>query len=187
MKHRKKIFLCLAAISLVGCATLPIGPSVMVLPPEGKTFEQFQAEYSACRQWAAGQIGLNPQETANQNTAAGAIAGTAIGAGLGAALGSSSGHAGTGAAIGAAAGLLTGTAAGASAGQVYGWEAQRRYDMAYQQCMYAKGNQIPGMVPRTRRVRHIPPPPPPDFEPPSPESYEPYQLPPPGPAGEPNE
>jgi len=24
-----------------------------------------------------------------------------------------------------------------------GWEVQRRYDNAYQQCMYAKGNQIP--------------------------------------------
>jgi hypothetical protein len=27
-----------------------------------------------------------------------------------------------------------------------GWEVQRRYDNAYQQCMYAKGNQIPAVT-----------------------------------------
>lgn len=179
MRHGRKTFLFFAALSLVGCAIRPIGPTVMVLPSENKSFEQFQAEDSACRQWAAGQIGSSPQEMTNQNIATGAIAGTAIGAGLGAAIGSSSGHAGTGAAIGAAAGLITGAEAGASYGHVYGWEAQRRYDIVYQQCMYAKGNQIPGMAPRTRRLRHIPPPPPPDFPPPPPESYAPYPPPPP--------
>lgn len=181
MKHGERILSCLAVMVLVlaGCATMPIGTSVMVLPPEGKSFEEFQVEDSACRQWATGQTGLNPQETANQNAATGAIAGTAIGAGLGAAIGSTSGHAGTGAAIGAAAGLLTGTAAGSSSGQVYGWEAQRRYDIAYQQCMYAKGNQIRGVVTRSRRVRHFQPPPPPDYGSPASEPPDLYPLPPP--------
>jgi hypothetical protein len=136
---------------------------VMVLPPQGKPFEQFVAEDTICRQWAAQQIGLSPQETVNQNALTGAVAGTAIGAGIGAAIGSASGNVGAGAAIGAGSGLLVGTAAGANAGQVYGWEAQRRYDIAYMQCMYAKGNQIPGVVTRTRRVQKIPPPPPPGF------------------------
>jgi hypothetical protein len=45
-----------------------------------------------------------------------------------------------------------------------GREAQRRYDNAYQQCMYAKGNQIPGVtVTPPRRTRWIPPPPPPGY------------------------
>ena len=89
------------------------------------------------------------------------MAGTAIGAGLGATIGAASGHVGAGAAIGAGTGLLAGTAAGAGAGQYSGWEAQRRYDIAYQQCMYAKGNLIPGMPRRTRRYWNVPPPRPP--------------------------
>jgi hypothetical protein len=155
------IFLSLAMLTLAGCATVPTGPSVMAMPGAGKTFEQFQADDAVCRQWAAQQIGLSPQETINQNTAAGAVAGTAIGAGLGAAIGAASGHAGTGAAIGAGSGLLLGTAEGARAGQYYGRGAQRRYDIAYAQCMYAKGNSIPGVATRTRRYQ--PPPPPPSY------------------------
>ena len=126
-----------------GCATVPTGPSVEVMPGAGKTFEQFQSDDAACRLWANQQIGQSPQKIANQNTAAGAAVGTAAGAVLGAAIGAAEGHAGTGAAIGAGTGLLAGTAAGANAGQVYGMEAQRRYDIAYKQCMSAKGNQIP--------------------------------------------
>jgi hypothetical protein len=171
-KYEKRIFLAVALLALVGCATIPRGPSVMVLPPAGKSFEQFQAEDAICRQWARQQIGLSPQETVNQNTATGAVVGTAIGAGIGAAIGSASGNMGSGAAIGAGSGLLVGTASGADAGRVYGWEAQHRYDMVYMQCMYAKGNQIPGVVTRTRRVQRIPPPPP-GFPPPGSDSVPP--------------
>jgi len=160
-KFRKSILLILLLLVLGGCATLPTGPSVMVLPPPNKPFEEFQADDAMCRHWAAQQIGQSPQETVNQNTATGAVVGTAIGAGLGAAIGAASGSAGTGAAIGAASGLLVGTASGANAGQVYGYEAQRRYDIAYQQCMYSRGNQIPGVVTRTRTIQRVPPPPPP--------------------------
>ena len=161
MNHRIIIFLLLALLVMGGCATVPTGPSVMVLPPREKPFEVFQAEDAICRQWAAQQIGLSPQETVSQNTVTGAVAGTVIGAGLGAAIGAASGDVGTGAAIGAGSGLLLGTVAGADSARVYGWEAQRRYDIAYMQCMYAKGNQIPGTVTRTRSIQRIPPPPPP--------------------------
>ena len=154
---------------------MPTGPSVMALPPQGKSFEQFQVDDAVCRQWAAEQIGLTPQEAADQSTAKGAVVGTAVGAGLGAAIGSASGSAGAGAAIGAASGLLVGTAAGANAGQVYGWRAQRRYDIAYTQCMYAKGNEVPGMT--TRRVRRVPPPAPPDLSSAPPPSSAPYPAP----------
>jgi len=37
---------------------------------------------------------------------------------------------------------------GASRGKAAGYQAQRRYDNAYEQCMYAKGNQIPGTAQR---------------------------------------
>ena len=150
-----------SALALSGCATLPTGPSLMVLPTAGKPFEQFQTEDASCRQWAGQQIGLSPQETVNYNTAGGAALGTLLGAGLGAAIGAASGNPGLGAAIGAGSGLLGGTVVGANAGQAYGWDAQRRYDIAYQQCMYAKGNQIPGVVRETQPAYRMPPPPPP--------------------------
>ena len=149
-----------------GCATVPTGPSVMVLPAQGKPFDQFRSEDALCRQWARQQIGLSPQETVNQNTTTGAVIGTIVGAGVGAALGAASGHAGQGAAIGAGTGLLFGAAEGSDTGRYYGYEAQRRYDHAYVQCMYAKGNQIPGVTPRRRT--YSPPPPPPNFTPGSP-------------------
>ena len=170
-----------AVVALTGCATIPTGPSVMVLPSPGKPFEQFQADDFACRQWAIQQAGGEPAATANQSMVGAAIAGTAIGAGLGAAIGAASGDPGVGAAIGAASGLLGGTAVGANAGYASGWEVQRRYDIAYQQCMYAKGNQIPGVVHSPSR-RYNAPPPPPGYGPPaSPIPPPPSGSPPPGP------
>ena len=169
--HVKKLISIMALLAISGCATLPTGPSVKVLPAPGKTFEQFQTEDMICRQWAGQQLGTSPQEVANQNTATGAVVGTAIGAGLGAAIGAASGHAGTGAAIGAGSGLLIGSSAGSDSGRYYGYEAQRRYDIAYMQCMYAKGNQVPGVV--IRRTRGIAPPPPPRLMYPVPPDYVP--------------
>jgi outer membrane lipoprotein SlyB len=171
MKRTQRILTVVVLLVVTGCATLPTGPSVRVLPTPGKTFEKFLAEDSECRHWASQMIGQSPQETADRNTVTGAVLGTALGAGVGAALGAVSGDAGTGAAIGAGTGLLFGTASGASSGQVYGYEAQRRYDNTYVQCMYAKGNQVPGTVRRVRSRSAVPPPPadmypvPPDYYP----------------------
>ena len=117
----------LSALALSGCATLPTGPSLMVLPTAGKPFEQFQTEDASCRQWAGQQIGLSPQETVNYNTAGGAALGTLLGAGLGAAIGAASGNPGLGAAIGAGSGLLGGTAAARNAGSFAGTPAAVRY------------------------------------------------------------
>ena len=171
----RKIPAFLILLTLTGCATLPTGPSVMVLPAPGKPFELFQAEDAACRRWAEQRIGMNPQESYNQNAASGAAVGTVLGAGVGALLGAASGNAGAGAAIGAGSGLLLGSASGSESGRVYGELAQRRYDNSYLQCMYASGNQIPGTVRRDyrRRAMQAPPPPPtgdggvpPDYFPP---------------------
>ena len=146
------MFTGLALLAVSGCVTLPTGPSVMVLPGSEKTFEQFQGDDLVCRQWATAQTG-SPQQTVDQTIASSSVAGTLIGAGLGAAVGAAFGDPGIGAGIGAASGLLVGSSEGTSAGQAYGWDAQRRYDIAYQQCMYAKGNQIPvaGQRPYSRR------------------------------------
>lgn len=135
-------FFLLLAVS--GCATLPMGPSVNVLPAHGKPYDIFQTEVATCRQWAEQQSGTSVQQNYENNVATGAVAGTAIGTGLGAVIGSASGHAGTGVLIGAASGLLVGSAAGSDSGRAYGREAQRRYDNTYVQCMYSYGNQVPG-------------------------------------------
>jgi hypothetical protein len=39
----------LVVLLVSGCATVPSGPSVMVMPGSGKTFEQFQYDDVACR------------------------------------------------------------------------------------------------------------------------------------------
>jgi hypothetical protein len=170
---RRIIFvLAVLVVSLTGCATIPTGPSVMVLPGAGKPFDVFQADDGACRDWALRQAGITTEEASTRSTATSAAIGTVMGAALGAAIGAAAGNPGIGAAIGAGTGLLGGTAVGAEAGYASGYEVQRRYDIAYQQCMYAKGNQIPGVV----AARPVPPPPPP---PPPPSSIKPLPAPPP--------
>ena len=163
MGYMQKLTPVLLLLALSGCATLPTGPSVNVLPSHGKSFDTFRTEDATCRQWAEQQIGVSTPQAYQNDVATGAVAGTALGAGLGAAVGSASGHAGAGALIGAAGGLLVGTAAGSDSGRVYGRAAQRRYDNAYVQCMYSYGNQVPGYRPRgvapPQPVLAVPPPP----------------------------
>jgi hypothetical protein len=149
---------------LSGCATIPHGPSVMVLPGSSKSFEQFQVDDAVCRQWASQQVGTTAQKASTESTVGGAVIGTVVGAAAGAALGAAAGNPGVGAAAGAGVGLLGGTAIGASRADAHGGSVQRRYDMSYTQCMYAKGNQVPAA--RGSRVQQpaaspAPPPPPP--------------------------
>jgi hypothetical protein len=180
--RRPYIVPLLAALLLAACATVPTGPSVMVLPGTGKNFEQFQADDAVCRQWAAQQTGTTPQRAATESTVSGAAIGTAVGAAAGAAIGAAAGSPATGAAVGAGVGLLGGTAAGASSAEGSSWSVQRRYDMTYMQCMYAKGNQIPipggsrsmytptpaATAPTASAPANIPPPPPGSPPPPPP-------------------
>ena len=171
------VFLSLTAMT--ACATVPSGPSVLVVPPPGKPFELFKQEEALCRRWAEQQTGVSSQEAVNKNTTTGAMVGTAVGAGLGALTGAASGHAGAGALIGGAAGMLVGAASGADSGQMYGREAQRRYDIAYLQCMYANDNQFVRnnrMMRRNYRTNALIPPPPVTRL----RSYEPIPPPPPG-------
>jgi hypothetical protein len=179
MKPLRKALSLLLLLVMAGCATLPSGPTVQVMPQPGKPFDLFRSEDADCRQWAAGRIGMTREETANNGAVTGAAVGTAIGAGVGALMGAASGHAGAGAAIGAGTGLLFGTAIGADQDRVYGWKAQQLYDNAYAQCMYSHGNRIvePVRMYGRRRVyvRREPvyyyaaPPVPPSYQPPLPD------------------
>src|SRR5919109_288607 len=156
---KKCVMLILVLGVVSACATVPTGPSVMVLPGAGKPFGQFQLDDMVCRQYAQQQIGVAPGQAATQSAVNTAVLGTAIGAAAGAAIGAATGHPGVGAAVGAGGGLLTGTAAGAQAGAVSSGALQQRYDFAYVQCMYAKGDQVPGVA--TAPSLGVPPPPPP--------------------------
>jgi len=124
---------------LGGCATLPPGPSVMVLPGTGKNFDQFHRDDIQCRNFALQQVGgAPPSQSASQNGVASAITGTAIGAAAGAVMGGE-----RGAAVGAGAGLLVGSLAGSDTAQRSAYYSQKYYDNAYIQCMYANGHLVP--------------------------------------------
>ena len=130
--------------ALSGCATVPTGPSVMSLPGTGKSFEQFRIDDATCRQFAFEQVGgMTGQQAAQDAAVKSAVVGTVVGAAAGAAIGSASGDMGSGAAIGAGTGLLLGSSAGSAYATGSYYDAQMRYDTAYMQCMYAKGNRIP--------------------------------------------
>jgi hypothetical protein len=86
---------------LHGCAALPTGPNVLVLPGAGTPLEEFQRDDRECQGYAAQQLPT-----------------------------------------GAQAGTL-----------------QWRYDMAYVQCMYAKGHRVPDGAPSPPSPQTVPPPP----------------------------
>jgi hypothetical protein len=113
---RRTLSVVVAAIVLAGCASTPTGPSVMVLPGSGKTFDQFRADDARCRQLAAADV---------ETTKGGAVS------------------------------------------------TQQRFDVAYMQCMYAAGNQIPMSgrgAPPTAAMPSAAPPPPAGTPPPPPPS-----------------
>jgi hypothetical protein len=124
---------------LIGCATTPTGPSVLVLPGAHQDFGTFNRDDGFCRQHALAQIGGTTPSTSAAETGVGAAAvGTAVGAASGAAFGG-----GYGAAVGAGAGLIGGSMVGTGMGYQAGYALQQRYDHAYIQCMYGHGHQVP--------------------------------------------
>jgi hypothetical protein len=157
------------ALALTACTTTPTGPSVAVMPGNGKSFDQFNADDAVCRQYAGNQTSGAAADANNKAVESGVV-GTLIGAAAGAAFG---GHNAAGA--GAGAGLIVGSAAGANQSQYGSYSVQRKYDIAYEQCMYTKGNSVPvqGQMHRTQPVYSQPPqatyaPPPPNTPPPPP-------------------
>jgi hypothetical protein len=116
------------------------------MPGPGKSFEAFQADQSDCKTYAATQV-QGQAEHANQRAVGAALLTTLLGAGVGAGAGAPWGAAGQGAGAGAAAGAAVGTAVGAnmSANEQVGIQVQ--YDNAFSQCMFAKGEMVPGFAP----------------------------------------
>ena len=75
-----------SVLALSACAVAPpSGPSVMALPPAGKSFEAFQQDDGTCRGWATQQTGgVQPAQAAADSGVGSALLATAVGAGIGA-------------------------------------------------------------------------------------------------------
>jgi outer membrane lipoprotein SlyB len=136
---------------LAGCAMQPVGPTVRVFPAPYKPFEVFQQDQYECGQYASSQV-AGMADRANNRALGTAAIGTALGLALGAATGD--GHAAT---FGGVAGAAVGGTIAADQSERAGFSLQRRYDIAFAQCMYSRGNQVPGF-----QRSAAPPPPPPD-------------------------
>ena len=143
----------MAALGLLlsGCAQTPLGPTVQVMPGPGKSFEAFTYDQAGCKQYATDTVAGQAQN-ANTRAVGAAAIGTVLGAGLGAAIGG-----GRGAAIGAGGGAVAGTGLGMGSSSNDQYGIQQQYDNAFAQCMYSKGNMVPGYGPM---MVNAPPPPP---------------------------
>jgi hypothetical protein len=161
----------IALVTLAGCTVLPPDePSVLVLPGQGKSFDQFRADNGICKQFAHEQVaGRTAGSVAVDSGVRSAAVGTLLGAAAGAAI-----NGGHGASVGAGTGLALGGLSGAGAANDASSQLQQRYDIGYEQCMYAKGHRIP--VARGdlmddfflgHRGRYLTPPPPSAPPPPS--------------------
>jgi len=131
--------------TLVACVSAPTGPTIAVMPREGKPFEVFQQEDQQCRGFAANSI-KDSSNAALKDAATSAAVAAALGAAAGAVIGGGS-HTNVG--TGAGVGLLGGSAIGAMNASGKESQAQTQYNIAYQQCMYSKGNQVPSYPARS--------------------------------------
>ena len=136
----KRVILSVVLLSsLVACVSAPTGPTVAVMPRQGKPFEVFQQEDQQCREFAANAV-KDTSIAALKDGATSAVVGAALGAAAGAVIGGGS-HANVG--TGAGVGMLGGAGLGAMNAAGKENQAQAQYNIAYEQCMYAKGNQVP--------------------------------------------
>jgi len=159
MSVTRKVGLTTAlAAMLCGCVTPPMGPTIPVMPGPNKSLQTFEQDESVCEGYASRRV-AGQAEAANNTALGEGVLATALGAGLGAAVGG-----GRGAAIGAASGAVVGTGIGANTSAGAQYSLQRRYDIAYAQCMETKGNKVP----HPHRPAYPPPPGPYPYPPPPP-------------------
>jgi hypothetical protein len=141
MVNRKSLALALSSTLLfTACATTPMGPTVQVMPNPNKPFPIFQQDQEQCKQYAQSQV-AGQADNANKAAAGQAALGVLLGGALGAAAGN---HQGAG--VGAATGAIAGTTAGAGSSQTAQLSIQDQYNTAFMQCMYSRGNQVPGAL-----------------------------------------
>lgn len=156
MKVRMAALAAISTLALLGgCATQPLGPTIPVMPAPGKDMKAFQQDEDYCEQYASDRAAGRVKQADDDELRRGVL-GAALGASIGALAGNTKG-----ALAGGAIGALLGSSSGAGYDQ---HRVQRGYDIAYGQCMTARGNSV-GMG-RHRRWRPdyaSPPPPPPGY------------------------
>ena len=173
------------ALTVTGCAVVPSTPTVMVLPGTHSSPTQFQADSLACQQQAQTLL-AGAVQAANDQAAANVVVGTMMGAAVGALMGHGYYDSSDWVAWGAGTGLLMGGVAAGGSSQAWSYSLQQRFNIAYVQCMYQRGHQVPGQVRVRRQAPGIPPPPPnyppPNYPPPNypPPAYNAPAYPPPG-------
>lgn len=141
MARLKSTAVAMAVITLLtGCATEPLQPTVAATPSSKKASEAFQEDQEVCGLYA-------DQQTADYQenpplTFAFVMVGLILAPGLGWAWAGERGVIG-----GGILGLGAGTALGMSEEERARKDAQGRYDLAYQQCMFVEGNDVAGFEP----------------------------------------
>ena len=128
----------LAIVLLSGCASQPMGPTAHVMPAPGKSFEVFAQDQATCKQFADNEVS-GGATMANLKEFGTAAITTGLGAGLGAAI-----RGERGAEVGGSIGAIGGGALAGHGSARDQNSLQGRYDLAYTQCMYARGNQVGG-------------------------------------------
>lgn len=150
------LFAGLASIPLfMDDAAAQLAPTVSVRPSPNRSYDAFQRDQYACRQYASDQVEAAQQPPRAAPPPENPLVGAMVGAGVGAAVGG-----GRGAATGAASGA-TGVPVGAP--RLSRAEAQQRYDYAFSQCMSSRGYEVAGFDYRS----------PPSSAPPASYSYQP--------------
>ena len=134
-----------AMVLLAGCVSTPAGPTVAVMPAHNKSLAAFHDDQVLCKNSASEEV-AGEASHADWMQAAVAGGGTLLGAGIGAVAGG-----GQGALIGAGVGAAGGSAASYIPASKSEKTIQERYDVAYSQCMFMRGNRVPGFPQRASR------------------------------------
>jgi hypothetical protein len=121
---------------LAGCDTMPEGPTVSAFQGADRNLDEFRTDDTDCKQFSQAQVGGAASASAGRaNVVPSEMRGTAVCRAMGAVVGGRGS-----AASGSMAGSLID---GLEAAQFAGNGLQRRYNCAYVQCMYMKGDKIP--------------------------------------------
>ena len=124
-------------LSLGGCASPFLGPTVEVKPSADKPFATFQDDQAACERYAAIETSTDT-ESANKRAVEAIALETHVGTPYGVATGN-----GRGTALQLEPPKSRVTIWNARLYRKPPYEVQQRYNIAYMQCMYSKGNRVP--------------------------------------------
>ncbi len=122
-------------IVLAGCVPAVMAPSVAATPGPGKMPTDLASDTTACAAQANQQMAPAIQ-AANNQVAGTVLLNAVIGGGGSAAAGASNSEV-------AANSVANGATAGAANAQAAAATLQQQYDVAYSQCMYARGDNVP--------------------------------------------